>query len=94
MFGINRIFDNHRGRRRERSRPFPTTSLYIILLLASLPLAALEPIRITEPEGKIVLGIHTEYLEDKDGKLQFGDVRKMETRCNDKIRRDAMLAEE
>ncbi|MBL0263826.1 MAG: hypothetical protein IPQ05_08115 [Leptospiraceae bacterium] len=81
MFGINRNFGNHRGHRRERSRPFPTTSLYIILLLASLPLAAQEPIRITEPEGKIVLGIHTEYLEDKDGKLQFGDIRRDARPC-------------
>ncbi len=81
MFGINRNFGNHRGHRRERSRPFPTTSLYIILLLASLPLAAQEPIRVTEPEGKIVLGIHTEYLEDKDGKLQFGDIRRDARPC-------------
>ncbi|MBP9886986.1 MAG: guanylate cyclase [Leptospiraceae bacterium] len=64
-------------------------SLFIILLLLStLPLSALEPIRITEPEGKIVLGLHTEYMEDKDGKLRFGDVRKMETRCNDAIHDD------
>jgi adenylate cyclase len=50
-----------------------------IILLSTLPLSAQEPIRITEPEGKIVLGIHTEYLEDKDGKLVFADIRKMET---------------
>ncbi len=62
----------------------------VILLLSALPLAALEPIHIKEPEGKIVLGIHTEYLEDKDGKLRFGDIRKMETRCNDTISKDAI----
>ncbi len=82
MFGINRNFGNHHGCRREWSRPFPTTSLYLILLLfASFSLSALEPIRITEPEGKIVLGIHTEYLEDKDGKLVFDDIRKDARPC-------------
>ncbi len=45
----------------------------IILLLSSLPLAALEPILITEPEGKIVLGLHTEYMEDKDGMAMSGN---------------------
>ncbi|MBK8394057.1 MAG: guanylate cyclase [Leptospiraceae bacterium] len=87
MFGINRNFGNLHGRCRDRSRPVPTISLFIILLLLStLPLAAQEPIRITEPEGKIVLGLHTEYMEDKDGKLRFGDIRKMETDCKDAIR--------
>ena len=82
MFGINRNFGNHHGNRRDRSRPVPTISLFIILLLLStLPLAALEPIRITEPEGKIILGLHTEYMEDKDGKLRFGDIRKDARPC-------------
>ncbi len=58
----------------------------ICLFLATLPLSAQELIRITEPEGKIVLGLHTEYMEDKDGKLTFDDIRKTEANCRDVAR--------
>jgi hypothetical protein len=93
MFGINRIFDNHRGRRRERSRPFPTTSLYIILLLASLPLAALDTIDINTCIPNCVIGKNLEILEDKTNLLTIEDIRGMETEhtgCYDIKRKDAI----
>ncbi len=51
----------------------------LILFFTLQPLSASEVISITEPEGKIVLGIHTEYFEDKDDKLELNDIQKMET---------------
>jgi hypothetical protein len=88
MFGINRIFDNHRGRRRERSRPFPTTSLYIILLLASLPLAALDTIDINTCNPNCVIGKNLEILEDKTNLLTIEDIRGADDLGNDE-RKDA-----
>ncbi|HRG77240.1 MAG TPA: 7TM diverse intracellular signaling domain-containing protein, partial [Leptospiraceae bacterium] len=83
MFGIKRIFDNHRGRRRERSRPFPTTSLYIILLLATLPLAALDTIDINTCNPNCVIGKNLEILEDKTNLLTIEDIRGMDMAHND-----------
>ncbi len=63
--------------------------IILLLLLSTLPLAAFEPIRIIGAEGKIIIGDRTDYLEDKEGKLTFDDVRQIEILCNDAIGTDA-----
>ncbi|MDX1959311.1 MAG: 7TM diverse intracellular signaling domain-containing protein [Leptospiraceae bacterium] len=51
----------------------------IVLLFLSYSIHALDTIRLIKPEGKIVIGIYTEYLEDKEGELGFQDILKKET---------------
>jgi class 3 adenylate cyclase len=72
----------------ERSRPFPTTSLYIILLLASLPLAALDTIDINTCNPNCVIGKNLEILEDKTNLLTIEDIRGADDPGNDE-RKDA-----
>jgi len=93
MFGIYINFGNLLGRRRERSRPFPTTSLYLILFLASLPLSALDTIDINTCNPNCVIGKNLEILEDKTNLLTIEDIRGMDTAhndCYDIMRKDAI----